>query len=282
MSGFQRTIKYIAIGFAVFLAVMIVAGIANFIFAIVSAVSGGTGIRSNKTIDFTQSFTGVSSIDIDNSTGKLIIKPGDEFKVEAEDVNEGFLAEVNNNGTLRISDDNSHFNFLWFNFSGFNNPNSKIVVYLPDNFIAEDASIDSGAGSVAIDGLYARSLVISAGAGSITGSNVSAQDVTVDGGVGSVTLKNVDFNDANLNCGVGNVTLEGILTGDTEVDCGVGSVSLELTGNEEDYDLEVDSGVGTIRLNGEKISDDYETDRNAPNSLQIEGGVGDVKINIGE
>lgn len=282
MSGFHKTIKYIAIGFAVFLAVMIVAGIANFIFAIVSAVTGNNDFRNNKTIDFTETFTGVTSLEIENSTGKLEIRQGNEFKVEAEDVSEGFVAEVSNNGTLRISDDDSHFGFLWFNFSGFNNPNSKIVVYLPDSFIAEEATIDSGAGSVLMEGLYADNLEISAGAGTISGEDISADKVTIDGGVGSVTLKNVDFNDTYLNCGVGNVKLDGILIGHTEVDCGVGSVNLDLLGDVDDYDLEVDSGVGTIRLNGEKISDDYETDKNAPNSISIDGGVGDVKININE
>lgn len=285
MSAFQRTIKYIAIAFAVFLAVMIVAGIANFTFAIVSAVTGGISDGNNstgKTIDFTDSFTGVTSLDIDNSTGKLIIKRGNEIKVEAEDVNEGFRAEVNNDGTLTISDDDSRYEFFWFHFNGFNNPNSKITVYLPEDFIAEEAYIDSGAGSVSIDGLFAEKLVISAGAGAVEGNNLYADDVTFDGGVGSVTLKDVSFNDAELNCGVGSLKIDGELTGDTEIDCGVGGVSLDLIGNVDDYDLEVDSGVGSIRLNGDKISDDYKTDKNAPNYIQIEGGVGDVRININE
>jgi hypothetical protein len=282
MSAFQRTIKYIAIAFAVFLAVMIVAGIANFTFAIVSAVTGGISNNKGKTIDFTDTFTGVTSLDIDNSTGKLIIKQGDEFKVEAEDVNDGFTAEVSSDGTLTISDDDSHIGFFWFNFNGFNNPSSKITVYLPEDFIAEEAYIDSGAGTVSIDGLFAESLAISAGAGSVNGNNIYADDVTFDGGVGSVTLTDVSFNDAELNCGVGSLNVDGELIGETEIDCGVGGVDLDLIGNVDDYDLEVDSGVGTIRLNGDKISDDYKTDKNAPNFIQIEGGVGDVQININE
>lgn len=282
MSGFQKTMKYIAIAFAVFLAVMIVAGIANLTFAIASAVTGdGIGDNDGKTIDFTDTFTGVDRLDIENSTGKLIIKQGNELRIEAENVNEGFKAEVND-GTLTISDDDSRYEFFWFHFNGFNNPNSKITIYLPEDFIADEAYIDSGAGTVSIDGLFAKTLVVSAGAGAVDGNHLYAEDVTFDGGVGAVTLKDVSFYDAELNCGVGPLMITGELTGDTNIDCGIGGVTLELIGNVDDYDLDVDSGIGTIKLNGKKISDDYKTDRNAPNYIQIEGGIGDVRINIKE
>ncbi len=280
MNSLQRTIKYVAIGFAVFLAVVIVAGIANLAFAVISAVSGGVNYYNDKTVDYTDSFFEVRSLDIDNSTGKLIIKTGNEFKVEGKDVSEGFSAKVSSDGTLEISDDESRFEFLWFDFNGFNNPNSKITVYLPEDFIARDTLIDTGAGTVNMEGLHTEYLMISAGAGSISGSNITAEEVEIDGGIGSVTFTDINFEDADFNCGVGNLKIDGILLGETTLDCGVGNVDLNLAGDVDDYDLEVDSGVGTIRLNGKKVSDEYETDKNAPNFIEISGGVGDVSIDI--
>lgn len=281
MSSFQRTIKYIAIAFAILLAVGIISGIANAAFSIVSAISGDAIFDDNNSKDFTKTFTDVKSLDINNSTGKLNIKTGDEFKVEAVNVSSDFEAKVTGNGTLSISDENHYFEFLWFHIGGFNHPNSIITLYLPADFVAEDAKISSGAGSVSVESLHADELDISAGAGSISGSDISADRVKVDGGVGSVSLNNVIFNNGDFNCGVGNLNMEGVLTGKNKIDCGVGEVDLNLQGNAEDYDLDVNSGIGSIRLNGVKLKDGYKTDNDADNSIKIDGGVGNVNIDIG-
>lgn len=287
MSSFQKTIKYIAIAFAVFLAVTIVSVIANVVFGIVSVVSGGieggfSNDNNKKSMDFSKNFTEVKSLDIENSTGKLIIKTGESFRVEAENVSGDFVAKVSSNGTLTVSDDGKDVNFLWFDFNGINNPNSKITVYLPSDFVAEDAKINTGAGTVQVEGLHADYIMISAGAGNISGNDIVAEKVKIDGGVGEVTLKDVNFSDADFNCGVGNLDIQGRLEGKSKIDCGVGEVELDLIGNVDDYDLDIDSGIGTIRLNGDKISDEYNIDTDAPNSIKIDGGVGNVKINIEE
>lgn len=281
MSNFQRTIKYIAIAFAVVLAVGIVSGIANAAFAIVSAISGNGRYDSRSSVDFSETYTDVESLNISNSTGKLTIKTGDEFKIEAENVSSDFEAKVTGNGTLSISDDNHFFRFLWFHIGGFNNPDSRITLYIPADFTAKDAKIDSGAGSVSIESLRADYLEVSAGAGNITGNDISANKVKIDGGVGSVSLNAVNFNNGDYDCGVGSLSIEGTLTGRNKIDCGVGDVDLNLTGNAEDYDLDVDSGIGSVRINGQKVKDGYKTDNNADNSIIIDGGVGNVRINIG-
>lgn len=284
MSSFQKTIKYIAIAFAILLAVGIISGIANAAFAVVSAVVGGIGYSEKEAekgkTDVTDTFTDVKSLDINNSTGKLMIKIGDTFKVEAKDVSKNFKAEVQSDGTLKISENEKGIHFFWFDFDGFDNPNSKITLYLPEDFVAEEVNIDTGAGNVTIDRLQTDRLIISAGAGNITAQNLGASDFDLDGGVGNVTLDNVKITDADFECGVGNLSVEGILLGDTRIDCGVGNVNLDLAGNSNEYDLDVDSGVGTIRLNGEKISDNYKIDQNRENSIRIDGGVGDVRINM--
>jgi hypothetical protein len=280
MTNFQRTIKYIAIAFAILLAVGIVSGIANAAFSIVSGISGGAIFSEKDSVDFSKSFTEVKSLDIDNSTGKLTIKAGNEFKVEAENVSSGFDARVTGNGTLKITDDNRFFQFLWFHIGSFNNPDSKITLYLPADFVSEDAKIESGAGSVSVESLQSEKLDISAGAGNITGGNITADKVKIDGGIGSVTLNHVNFNDSDFNCGVGSLDIEGVLTGKNKLDCGVGEVELHLTGNAADYDLDVDSGIGTVRVNGDRVRDGYKTDNNAPNSIKEDGGIGNVNIDI--
>ena len=283
MSSLQRTIKYVAIAFAIVLAVSIIAGIANVAFSVMSAVSSNhSNDKDNTSLDISDSFTGVKSLDVNNSTGKLTIKTGETFKVEAENVSKDFTAKVDNDGTLEVSDNNKDFEFLWFDFNGFNSPNSKITVYIPNDFVAKEAKINTGAGSVYIGGLKSEYLYVSTGAGSISGDDITAEEVKIEGGVGSISLQDVNFADGDFNCGVGSLNIDGVLSGKNKIDCGVGSVSLDLTGDVDNYDYDFDSGIGKIHLNGEKVSDDYKTDNDAANSIKVEGGVGDVSINITE
>ncbi len=280
MNSFQRTIKYIAIGFAILLSVGIISAIVNVGLIIASAVSGGSALHKTETLDFSETYTGVSSLDVRNSTGQLIIREGDAFKMEAENVSEGFEVRVIKDGTLRISDDNLSFKFLWFRLNGMGSPNSRVTVYLPKDFTAKDVKLDTGAGNVEIEGLRTDRLSLSAGAGNIDGSNITAGKVKVDGGVGNMDFENVSFSDSDFDCGVGNVSVEGTILGENKFDCGVGDVRLELSGDVNAYGIKVDAGVGNIRLNGEKISDEYRNNTNAANSIDIDGGVGNVTIEI--
>jgi DUF4097 and DUF4098 domain-containing protein YvlB len=292
MNSLQRVIKYCAIGLAIVLAIGIISTIVNIVVGIVSISSGRTwkgnllNIRHRyetedvKTVDFSDTFNGVKSLRIDNSAGELNIKIGDTFQVEARNVIDGFEASVNKHGELSINDNNSDISIFGFHLRGVNNPNAKITVYLPESFVAEEARIDTGAGVVNIDALNAEYLDISAGAGNIKGRNLRANKVKLEGGVGQVSLEQVKFNDANINCGVGNLYIQGELTGDSKCDCGVGEVRLELVGDVNDYDLDLDSGIGTVRVNGSRIREDNERNPSAANSIEIDGGIGNVIINF--
>jgi len=288
MSSFQKTIKYCAIAFAIILGVGIISGIANAVFAVVSVVSGGGFITHNnnnnnneKTIDFSKTYSDVRSLDLDNATGELKIRIGETFKVEAENVSESFEAKVSSDGKLTITENNK-IEFFWFQFDGFNSPNSKITVYLPADFVAEEAKINTGAGTVSVEGLKTEYLMISAGAGNISGSNLVADEVKIEGGVGNVQFSDVNFTDADFDCGVGNLDIGGVLLGENKIDCGIGEVDLNLKGDVDDYELNIDSGVGTVRLNGEKIRDSHNSNNWAQHSIKVNGGVGNVKINIEE
>jgi DUF4097 and DUF4098 domain-containing protein YvlB len=213
---------------------------------------------------------------------KVNIKTGDICQVEASDITESCEAKVTGDGTLKVSDTQDGFQFLWFHIGDFDNPDSRITVYLPADFLAEDVNVNSGAGTVSIESLHVEKLAISAGAGSITGKNLSADQVKVEGGIGSIKLQDVNFTDTDLNCGVGSMNISGQLNGRNKVECGIGGVNLDLTGNVDDYDIHVQSGIGAVRLNGSKLSENYTTDHNADNSITVDGGIGDVNININE
>ena len=278
MNQFQKTTKFIAMTFAVILAVGIISAITGVVLNVLSAVTGAPIFGNRNRIDIAYDFTGVESLSIDNSAGSLEIRTGDTFRVEGSKVTEGFQAELTENGTLVVSEHHKN-RFLGFDFDWFSSPNSKITVYLPADFVAERAKLETGAGNTVIEALRAEELTISAGAGNLNGDQIVAEKVILDSGVGSFTLTGVSFHNAEIDCGVGSLRIEGELLGHSKIDCGVGDVKLDLVGSREDYSLDVDAGVGSVRVNGEKLSGS-DTNEYAEHSLKVDGGVGKVSIDF--
>jgi len=282
MNNFQKVVKYCAMGFAALLAALIIYSIATALSAVFSLISGGAfSWKHIETTDFSQTYKRVDSLDISNAVGELIIKEGDSFKVEAENVSKNFKAKVTGNGKLQIRD-TRNFKFLWFEFGPFKSSNAKIMVYLPSDFVADDVEIDMGAGTLYIEKLSTKELDISAGTGKVEGKNLTADKVKIEGGVGTVKLSNVHFSNVDFECGLGEFVVDGVLLGKIDLECGIGRVELNLKGDVNDYNFEVDSALGKILLNGERINKLRQKSKEADHRIRIEGGVGSVEIKMEE
>ena len=247
MSEFQKIIKYLAMGFAIFLTFIIITGIVSAVVGISGAFSSSS---SQNVTQVEERFDDVVSITIDHGVGKLYIKEGSEDQVVVEGTNipDSYVIEKNFSGTLKIKNKVNAFNVIGFN----GNNKSTITVYLPEGFIAEKFEINAGAGNVEISDINANQLEIDAGAGNISGERIYAEFFDLDGGVGNLNLREVEFLGADIDCGVGNIDLAGNLLGNNKIDCGVGEISLDLTGSSDDYKLSIEKGLGNIRVNGEK------------------------------
>ncbi len=278
MNQFQRTTKYIAITFAIILAIGIITAVTGLILNVISAIIGVPLLGNRNRIDVAYDFTGVVSLVVDNSAGSLEVKTGEGFRVEGKDVMEGFQAELTEDGTLVVSETNQQ-SFLWFHFDWLGSTNSKITVYLPEDFVAEKASFDTGLGNTVLEDIKAEELTISTGLGNFKGDRIAAEKVLLDGGLGSIELTDVRLEDAEIDCGIGSLRIEGELLGYQRIDGGIGNVRLELAGNREDYHLELDAGIGAVRVNGKKLSGTY-TSEGAQNSLKVDGGLGGVTIDF--
>ena len=86
--------------------------------------------------------------------------------------------------------------------------------------------------------------------------------------------------DLRLDTGVGKTYIQGVIYGESKVDCGVGNLELKISGSIDDYDFSADMGIGDIRVNGTKYKNSNWRNSNAPNSLEIDGGVGSVNVDF--
>lgn len=273
MTSAQKVIKYLATAFAVFLIVTIISAIISGGYALLSAVGL---IHTNKNIitedlkAISSEVTVISELEIDLAFANLEIKSGDVFKVET---NNSKITFTNNNGSIKIKEKEQN----WFN----NNYNSNLIIYIPKDMIAiNETRIDTGTGKIYIEKLNTEILDFELGAGDVyIGELTATKETKIDGGAGKIELKHTEINNLKANLGVGEFNFNGKLTGKNKIDSGVGAVNIGLIDSQDNYTIEVDKGLGNVTLDGQK----FETSRvygTGENYLDIDGGVGEIKINF--
>lgn len=285
MNNFQKVIKYIAIGFAVLLTVVIISGFVNAAIFVSNIITGNIFKNDIEEgyMNFSETYNNVTKMDIDIDAGVLIIKEGTTFEVEGLNVSDNFSATVSKDGTLKIKErKTSHLINNIFHWTTWvnNNRKTRVIIYLPKNFVAKSVRIDTGASNIDIEALYSDKLYINAGAGNIKGTQMNVDKFELDGGTGNIEFTNVIFKDVDIDCGVGNLEIQGELYGNNQIDSGLGNVRLTIEGNMDEYDISIDSGVGDIRLNGHKVKNYNHRGNNAKHKLDIDGGVGNITLNF--
>ena len=198
----------------------------------------------------------------------ISIKTGNKLKIETNNKNINFKQD---NNRLHIKEKHG-----WFNKT----QNSDLIIYVPQNFIFDMVSIESGAGKLNVDQLLTKNLYLDLGAGKVVINNLNTFDNTeIDGGAGSIEINNGKINNLDLDMGVGQLSLNSTLTGNNKIDSGVGVIDLNLNGTINDYKIKIDKGIGAVNLNGEKVKGNtyYGT---GSNLVDVDGGIGNINISI--
>lgn len=263
MTTVQKMIKYLAIAFAIFLSISIIAGICSALFTIANLFGANTESEiGNHTIG-----TDFTSISINLNAAELEIKTGDDFALQT---NHKYLKCEEKDDILKISETRKLFT---------SHPKGmKVILTVPQYKIFDYVDIRAGAGTVTIDELSSNMLNIDLGAGELTAQILDASDkAEIDGGAGSVTIKGGHLSNADIDMGVGELNLESELSGKSSIDYGVGETNLVLIGEEDDYKIELDKGIGEAWLDGKKMSDDsvYGAGKSI---IEIDGGIGELSI----
>ena len=296
MTTVQKIIKYFAIAFAIFLIVSIISLILFGIYAL----SGVLGLKDNSKIDIsgnmqtvnlgnttsdknivnsgnsinnsaqTVNLADTTSLDIEVKYTNLIIKNGDTFRYETN--NDNIIYKQNYN-TLKIEEKSK-----WL----FNNTESNLIIYIPENFDLNKINIEAGAGKVEIENLNADNLELELGAGEATVSNLNIRNNTkLEGGAGRLNVLNGNINNLDLDMGIGEVNINSLITGNSDVDAGIGILNLNLQGSIADYRIITDKGIGNLKINGQNISG-ASTYGEGNNLIKIDEGIGNINIIVNE
>lgn len=314
MNGVQKTIKYIALAFAMFLSISIIGSCAFAIlrFAEVATIlpealfrNGRLHIENLKDLDdidvkvkdkirieigddmfgerktksFVKEFSPqeaakVRKLELDNYDGALTVIRGETLKIEAKDVPERYVAELRND-VLYLGYNESEN--LFINITLWNRVQPMILLTIPPEVKLTTTEIRGGSGPITIEELSTDSFSMNNGSGASKVTDVQvATKLDIKSGSGAVTLTAVNTGETNINSGSGRVVMKDCLMGDVEVDSGSGSISFDgvTTG-----DLELNSGSGRTEFKNGRINGDISLDCGSGGvSIQAEADINDYNV----
>lgn len=268
MTELQKVIKYLSLGFAIFLIIVIFSGIIYGVGSLCYIFSDKdySGELHELPLNLEET-SEISSLKIEVGATNLKIRESEKFNVET---NNDRVEVTKRNGTIYIRE-KGHANF--FEHKGYD-----LIVYLPKDITLNMVEIDTGAGKTEIESLVANTVNLDMGAGKFTIDYIKAlSSLEVDGGAGEVTISNGEINNIDADMGVGKFSLKARLTGRSEFDLGVGETSLRLIGTKLDYSIVVDKGLGDFRIDSQSVRDG-EIYGTGASRIDVSGGVGKVDI----
>ncbi|MBR4288200.1 MAG: DUF4097 family beta strand repeat protein [Clostridia bacterium] len=267
MTLFQKTVKYCAMAFAIFLIVSIFSGILGAI-GLLDGFFGANGVlEESKTYSASSE---IKELEIEIAAAKLVLKTSDAFAVESNLKN---LSVKENGDKLTVKEKKR--------FGGVLN-DASVTIFIPQDTVFDSLSIKTGAGRLTADTLSARRLKLELGAGEVAIEKLEAlSSAEIEGGAGKITVSDGKLKDLDLAMGVGRLDLCVALLGESELELGVGESSLTLLGKKEDYTVDIEKGLGSITFDGETLSTQGKQG-NGPARVDIEGGVGAIRLDFKE
>ncbi len=245
---------------------------------------------------FSNTVTGVESIDLDVQYSKVEFVHGNEFSIEANNIPENGFKSFVKDGVWYLEDHYEEDQIVtifgfdipiyqgFFNWDISGDDTPSVIVTIPKDFIAKKVTIEIDAGQLDMDELEAVTCDIKVGAGSMTVRQLKIlEEASLEVGAGDIEVSNLETQDADLNCGLGRIDIAGEIYGDLNADCGMGEILLDLAGDEEDYNYYISVGLGDISLNDKQYN--FNVDKtikhdNTIGTFDLNCGLGSLSIDI--
>ena len=207
----------------------------------------------------------VKNLSMDFGAAEVAVIEGSNYCVETRGLpKESLNCYLNKEGTLVVSN-TKRFNLNFWSHNRRSRIVPRVLITVPSNASLGKLRIAVDAGK-----LVSKTLSLSCESGS------------VDVGAGSIVLDGIFGGKINMRCGMGNLEFTGSVTGTVNLDCGMGNVNLSLKGDPKTYSYDAKVGLGDFRFNGEKKSGICQIYNNQKleNHLSVNCGMGSVSINV--
>ena len=259
MSASQKVIKYSAIALAFLIIFSIFTCLVSFTLSITSSIKKEDEIKE---INVKNNY---KNLTINLRTTSLTIKKGEKFQVSS---NNDKITIKQSGDSLTIKETKTNFNFK---------EKLELIIYIPDDYVFDDVSIENEAGKIDITELNSQELSLELEAGSTILKNVNIlKETKIECGAGSFKILSGNINNLDLDLGVGKTSISAKITGNSKIDSGIGSLDLNLDGIKSDYKLKLEKGLGSITVDGASFNESLFGE--GTNYIDIDGGIGNINI----
>lgn len=263
MTELQRIIKYLAIAFAVVLAISIIVGIVGFIGGIFFYDEGV--LEEMREIEISQN---IDKLHIELSAAQLKVVEGDRFSLSTN------LERLN----VTSSDTRLYIEQKQKRIAFHSTEVGEVVLTVPQGVVFESFELEAGAGEVSIQSLNSNRITFDFGAGKVSiGNLVATLNADIEAGAGELIISDGAINDLDLDVGVGKTELRASLTGECSINCGVGETNVSVIGKSSDYTMKISTGIGSVTVNNTTVKGNTVLGK-GENELNVEGGIGTVNI----
>lgn len=219
-------------------------------------------IWGRDTVEASYPADSVRRLDFDLEALEVTISPGEEFSVQAKNVNAKRFTTKLEGDTWVIDCDNRVSRHGWGN-DRWGRRTPEVTITLPKGWLAEEVVLELGMGNLTLDGL-------------------AAKESCIDIGMGTAEFTGFASRDCDITVGMGTLILEGNLTGKGSITCGMGTAELRLSGKAADYGCTASAGMGSVTFAGQETGGLAGSmtlgSASGENWFDIECGMGTVEV----
>ena len=223
--------------------------------------------------DVDQTFAGEDILSLKVNAG------GCEFRIEKSS-DADFHIQSENVGKIQVYQEKGTLVIRTVRKTDADVSQCRILLQVPEGSF-EEADIEVGAGSLALNSLTAEYIDLETGAGQITADEISAEGLSLSVGAGSILIDSMNVADLDARVGAGRFAANGTAAESVNAECSVGSIELHLKGTAADYDYELKCMAGSIHLDGEQYSglaNEKKISNNAARTMKLECSVGEIRV----
>lgn len=259
-------------------------GVVVFLLVIIAFLLGRGSVKQNNSPSFGADSSPVedaasngeaqneyNNLDVSMTAGSLTFVRGKEFNI---DFDTSVINVTQSGDTIKIQNDHRHP-------TASERDRMNVTVTLPDEYVFSAVDIEFGAGKLIAHSLSCDTLTLELGAGSATFDDILVTgSADIKEGAGELVINSGVISNLNLKCGAGATRVAAELKGSSTVAAAVGAVDIDLKGSEENYSVSFSVGLGACYYNSEKLERNG-TYGDGKNSVQITGGLGVMRVNVG-
>lgn len=245
---------------------------------------------------------GVQNIDIDISEMAILVKEstGDQFYFEMHYMDDGNEPEITTTQNEIKVTQKSRIGGFWFVLPFDDISNQELILYIPKNTKFNNLNLSTRNGRIVIEPeltseqinavssngrIETGELTITKKAyfkttnGIISCNGIFAGKTEVVSSNGKITCKGSFSGDTTLDTSNGAVDISGMLKGNVKCESSNGSVDVTTNLKLDHYDITAKTSNGSVRINDNKVDDNYRSNKQSEDSIQIKTSNGSIRMN---